>query len=193
MAAAINIAAAASSEAHCAMRTRQLDASAAMKKHMEVADQHIREQLKSADERIALLTALTDECQQHPARGTDKRFTKRLEGEIRSGAKALGAFASIAGRARVFLETRQQDGPVDEDSSRREALEEVSRLMRLHLAQREEDELPAVSDQKAHESSDAIESVGLIAVLEQLGRLHDIGVLTQEEFDAKKAEILRRL
>jgi hypothetical protein len=44
-----------------------------------------------------------------------------------------------------------------------------------------------------HESSDAIESTGILAVLEQLGRLRDIGVLTQEEFDAKKTEILQRL
>jgi Short C-terminal domain len=38
-----------------------------------------------------------------------------------------------------------------------------------------------------------VASVDPVAVLEQLGRLRDIDVLTPEEFDAKRAELLRRL
>jgi hypothetical protein len=193
MAAAINMAAANSSAAHQAMRNRQFDASLAMKQHLLATDRQVREHLMSADERLAALETLTDERQRHVG-GTDKRFTKRLDNEIKSMAKAHAALTNAADRGRTFLEANQQDtGSAETDLARRLILDQLGRLMRSHLERQEGELSRGATAQNTPQSSWALAPEDSIAVLEQLGRLRDIGILTQQEFEAKKAEILGRL
>jgi hypothetical protein len=190
MAAAINQAAAASPRVRATLRDRRLTAAAALHAHLEESSAVVREHADLVSTSNRALQDVVDE-RQSLASTADRGFNKRVQSELKSASRQISDGEKALERAQPVLaaaDTRVLALTTELEAARTGVeVQEVTATAEIEAPPPVDAEPPEEVPASSEAGADPIE------LLEKLARLHAAGVLTTEEFVAKKAEILRRL
>ena len=183
MAAAINQAAAEVVQTQRAKEAAQRRAKGDLAHHLEESISEIETSCRDAEVQVDLVSDLFAGRQDHPGFQSERSVRKQVSSELDACATAIGVLTEALDRAHSFESTAR--GRLDDLSHASEPVEGARHA--APTPQPPEAPFPSAPSPATVGEPDAL------TVLERLAALAERGLLTPEEYAAKKAEILRRL